>query len=183
MLLKSRIARSVLRLSGSAAIVAMLCVLAIAVLDDRREFDLKEYVPEVDERTACGPIRAPIRREDAQFKSLVENTDPLVVFKNEEGTGADRLMSHRLARSLNRLGKQVGEEWPGVQWRVTEAWDEDGEHREDSLHYEGRAADLTTSDRDIRKYGRLASLAIESGFDWVWYEDENHVHASVIREQ
>jgi len=138
-----------------------------------------EAAPIRSESAAAGELREPIRRDARGFQALVKSEHPKIFFKDEEGTGADRLMTGRLRARVHRLAARVEAEWPGVGLRVTEAWDEDIEHGKRSLHYEGRAADLTTSDRDSTKLGRLAGLAVASGFDWVYFENASHVHVSV----
>lgn len=144
-------------------------------------FRAGEHRPEATEGQTVGRAEQPVARGSTGFSRLVPAEHPAILFKDEERTGADRLMSPRLRAALYRLADQVRREWPNVSLRVTEAWDENQEHGGKSLHYEGRAADLTTSDLDSNKLGRLAVLAQKAGFDWVYYESRTHVHASVAR--
>jgi hypothetical protein len=142
-----------------------------------------EHLPAAPEKDTVGAIAGVVTRGSPRFAELVESEHRDIVFKDEEGTGADRLMAPELRRRLHALASRVRREWPDLKLRVTEAWDEDLEHGGQSIHYEGRAADLTLSDLDSSKLGRLARLAVDSGFDWVYYEAGTHVHASVARAQ
>ncbi|WP_029077494.1 hypothetical protein [Bradyrhizobium sp. th.b2] len=138
-----------------------------------------QKVPNASETATCGAIAKKIKRTDPEFATLVSNQNASIVFKDEEGTGADRMMSTRLQAKLDALASLVSAEWAGVKLRVTEAWDENDEHLPTALHYEGRAADITTQPPDGAKLGRLARLAVNAGCDWVFYEDTSHVHVSV----
>lgn len=71
-----------------------------------------------------------------------------IVFKNEEGTGADNYMTQKLASKLDALAILGRVEWPTLKLRVTEAWDETNQHSATSTHYEGGAA---VSDKDSGK--------------------------------
>jgi Hedgehog amino-terminal signalling domain len=145
------------------------------------ELEPGQQVPNLSEEDAIGAVTTRISRLRPEFRLLTRNQNTDIVFKDEETTGADRLMTRRLSERLNRLSRLVEGEWRDVHLRVTDAWDEQREHGPQSAHYEGRAADLTTSDLDATKLGRLGFLAVQAGFDWVYFENRAHVHASVRR--
>jgi hypothetical protein len=143
------------------------------------DLDLGEKVPNTSESSAVGAPTSKIKRNTPEFDALKRNNNSKIEFKDEEGTGADRMMTAKLKVKTDSLADLVQAEWSGVKLRVTEAWDEDDEHSANSTHYEARGIDMTTHPRDPAKYGRLGRLAVNAGFDWVWYEDQRHVHASM----
>ncbi len=131
----------------------------------------------------------------------------LVDFKNEEvnDLGATRaneldhqdedyLMDPNAAAAVAALAALVDAEWrdpisgrPAQRVRITESYDSLIEHSPYSTHYQGRAIDLTLSpipaaagEERRAWYGRLSSLAVCAGFDYVLFENQFHVHASVV---
>ena len=134
----------------------------------------------------------------------------LIDFKNEEVVDATRtrrderdtqdedyLFDPNAASATAVLAELVAAEWldpitgqSAIRLRVTEAYDSLIEHSAQSTHYQGRAVDLTLSpvpapgpDSRRRWYGRLSSLSVCAGFDYVLFENEYHVHASVVPTQ
>lgn len=175
----------------------LLCLLSVAAslgcgelsadgpsLSKQRRSPLRpgDRVPSASEQAVVGALQSRVLRNSPRFRKLVRCESKSIVFKDEERSGSDHMMSARLCQRLRRLAAQTERRWPGVRLRVTEAWDENGEHSGASVHYEGRAADVTTSDMDPRKLGELARLAVDVGIDWVYFENSSHVHLSVKRE-
>lgn len=130
----------------------------------------------------------------------------LVEFKNEEVTDLpatrrderahvdeDYLMDPNAAAAVEVLAGLVRDEWvdpvsgrSAQRLRITESYDALIEHSVQSTHYQGRGIDLTLTPVPVASpqgrrawYGRLAQLSICAGFDYVLFENEFHVHASV----
>ncbi|HMA91278.1 MAG TPA: hypothetical protein VKP30_01275, partial [Polyangiaceae bacterium] len=140
-----------------------------------QQLQVGERFPDQAENEVVGGVKFRINRGDSNWQRLVACQSTNLLFKDEEHDGSDRVMTPRLCELLRRLARAVEHEWPGTSLRITEAWDGEGEHGRASLHYEGRAADLTTSDFEPSRLGRLSRLAVDAGLDWVYFEDRTHV--------
>jgi hypothetical protein len=145
------------------------------------------------ERMASTPMLCHLERGSCGYNQLVGLLDSTLVFKREENPPYDTediLMHPAMIGPLAHLNQLVQSEWGGAyQLRVTDAYDSLLEHDPPeskpatrySLHYEGRAIDLTLWPVDQNNYGRLCALAHCAGFDWV-LDEGTHCHASIQAE-
>ncbi|MFW5799222.1 MAG: hypothetical protein ACOCV8_00280 [Spirochaetota bacterium] len=129
-----------------------------------------------------------------------------VVFKNEEywtsvynknskiwkddslDDSTDEYMTARTAEKVNEVQKELSKINNRFILRITDAYDNNYEHRTRgfrSLHYTGRAVDLTVYDTiksEVRKdlLPLLYKLSRDAGFDYIYYHrNTHHIHASV----
>ncbi|XP_010209644.1 PREDICTED: sonic hedgehog protein, partial [Tinamus guttatus] len=146
----------------------------------------KQFIPNVAEKTlgASGRYEGKITRNSERFKELTPNYNPDIIFKDEENTGADRLMTQveprrylylclltSLSNPKGRICLSIFERPPfpspppppAPQTRLVPP-----------LNVNPISPD--------NKYGILARLAVEAGFDWVYYESKAHIHCSVKAE-
>lgn len=145
------------------------------------------------ETGAAGPMLCRIERNTCAYYQMVGNLNDDVIFKREEEPPFDEediLMHPAMLLPLYHLNELVKQEWGGAyQLRVTDAYDSLLEHdlnqadptRKYSLHFEGRAIDLTLWPIARDHYSRLCALAHCAGFDWV-HNEGTHCHAALNAE-
>lgn len=142
---------------------------------------------------AAGPMLCRIERSSCAYYGLVGNLAGSIVFKREEEPPYDEediLMHPAMLLPLYRLSELVAQEWGGVyRLRITDAYDsllehdlgQPDENLKYSLHFEGRAVDLTTWPLEPNNYTRLCALAHCAGFSWV-HNEGTHCHAAITAE-
>ncbi|MCH7587950.1 MAG: hypothetical protein IIC78_07945 [Chloroflexi bacterium] len=159
-------------------------------------FAADERRPTHAESGTVEQIAAEIKYEDWNYKSLLEYTDvPGVTYwlndKDQDLPNGNR-ENHYMQRELVPVLEKIAElaEKEQIDLWVTDAWDQDNGHANNSRHYEGRALDLDfpcggcTVQKDQAGLGRLAYLAEKAlnalGIEnyWIWHEF-THVHISI----
>lgn len=103
----------------------------------------------------------------------------------------DHYMSPTLVEKVNELAKKIKTLNPRLILRITDAFDNNLEHRLSgyhSLHYTGRAVDLTLYDTYLNKIRSdllplLFDLCAKTPFEYVYYHKNSHIHVSASPEK
>ncbi len=149
------------------------------------------------------------KRDSYEFNTfLIKYPYDNISFKNEEGwtsvynrnpeiwinplidDDSDYYMTPLLAEKVNELQNKLENMSQRFIIRITDAYDYNLEHKRSyyrSLHYTGRAADITIYDtyRCMTRVDLLPLLYMmckEVGFDFILYHKGSHIHASVTPE-
>lgn len=152
--------------------------------------------------SASGPLTGAILRDTDDFARLVRLDSPPSIPPQPWGTPPFEFLYHtnetepwqleedRLVQAsvmqptsdfvglINSDRNRVSDFWADVVFSINEAYDSTGGHGSTSLHYEGRAMDIQPIATDSDHLSRLAGLAWLAGFDWVYFENQAHIHVS-----
>lgn len=157
------------------------------------KFPRNAKMPNVRERDASGEIT---NGKFSPGRDLIYVTDSRVWWESDNDGDSDNECDHSMHRAMEipfrRLVNLV-ESQTKWQLRVQETYRPEGIHSGKSLHKEGRALDITLGYKNGEKlktpaekheaYEKLAKLAWQAGFDWVYYEYGSgtgpHIHVSV----
>ncbi|HVK08481.1 MAG TPA: hypothetical protein VM597_06850 [Gemmataceae bacterium] len=150
------------------------------------------FVFGLPESGANDPIKARISRGTSAYDALMDLDSAWIggtrLFKDEEPTPyatSDHKGDPALLVPLARLAQLIdtvdaADRFAGVDaplpnpLRITEVFDEQGEHSSTSRHYEGRAIDIGVTGKALE---RVLGLGLLAGFSWVNAEG-NHAHFS-----
>jgi hypothetical protein len=149
-------------------------------------FTLLESRPAGSEQFASQAIKAPILPTCTRYTSLItKNISSSIIFANSSVDSSPQIMTAGLSSALDRLTVSVTSFF-GLQYKlvIVAAYAISPPNIEPSfpsLHYEGRAANLTLSPTPtITQLGQLANLATTSGFSWVFFATTTYIHVSVV---
>lgn len=152
--------------------------LTTPVRDLLARFPSRSKMPSVSEGTASVSIS---KVDFSPQRDLVRVEDSRAWWESEHDRGDtedDHMMHRALEEPLRRVIELVSKE--GATLKIQDCYRESGVHSPNSLHKQGRAADLTCDDLGLE---RLAILCWSAGFDWVYYEAPrrggHHIHVSV----
>eukprot|EP00039_Didymoeca_costata_P018197 m.332535 g.332535 ORF g.332535 m.332535 type:complete len:3185 (-) comp16959_c0_seq1:2670-12224(-) len=120
-------------------------------------FKVGDSLPNMTEAAASGAPRSALLPGCPQYKTLVTNLNPMILFDNPTATSNPRLMSPLLNEKLEELHNQVRlRSFPlGTVLHVKSGYEEfvDGVSSSLTLHHEGRALDI-----GMRVFGNMTNF-------------------------